>query len=90
MDQRIEKLAHLLVNYSCRLQEGEKILIDYEGSEVKPLIRQLIKETYKAGGQPFIIERDSSLLRELLLGATEEQLQKDADFKMAQMKEMDA
>ena len=47
MDQRIEKLAHLLVNYSCRLQEGEKILIDYEGSEVKPLIRQLIKETYK-------------------------------------------
>lgn len=90
MDQRIEKLAALLVNYSCRLQKGERILIDYEGSEVKPLIRQIIKEVYKAGGQPFTVERDSSLLREVLLGATEEQLQKDADFKMAQIKEMDA
>ncbi|MCR5134213.1 MAG: aminopeptidase [Clostridiales bacterium] len=90
MDPRIKTLAHLLVHYSCRLEEGEKILIDFEGSEVTPLIRQIIKEVYLAGGQPFVYERNSTILRELLFGATEQQLQLDADNKLALMKQMDA
>ena len=31
MDPRIVKLADLLVDYSCRVQTGDKVLIDYEG-----------------------------------------------------------
>ena len=31
VDQRIEKLANVLVNYSCNLQKGEKILIEARG-----------------------------------------------------------
>ena len=29
MDPRIVKLADLLVDYSCRVQAGDKVLIDY-------------------------------------------------------------
>ena len=54
MDPRDKKLADLLVNYSCHLQEGENILIEYEGNECVPLVRQIVKDVYKAGGQPFV------------------------------------
>ena len=46
MDPRVKKLSELLTSYSCRLQPGEKVLIDYEGEETKPLVRQLNKDAY--------------------------------------------
>ena len=88
MDSRTEKLADLLVNYSCRVQPGEKVLIDYEGYETRPLIKALIKDVYAAGGVPFIDTRDSMITRQLLLGAKEAQLQEEADHDMARMKKM--
>ena len=42
MDPRIIKLADLLVNYSCNVQAGDKVLIDYEGDCCKNLVRQLV------------------------------------------------
>ena len=39
-----DRLAKLLVNYSCDIQKDEKILIDYEGAECKPLIKQIIRD----------------------------------------------
>ena len=90
MDSRIEKLSGLLVNYSCNLQPGEKILIDYEGECCKPLVRQLIKDVYKAGGRPYINHKDSQILREVLLHADEEQLEFLNDYQLYQMKGMDA
>ncbi len=50
MDPRIEKLADLLVSYSCRVQEGEKVLISYEGDCCKPLVKQIIRNVYKKAG----------------------------------------
>ena len=50
MDPRIVKLADLLVDYSCRVQAGDKVLIDYEGDCCKDLVRQLIKKVYAKGG----------------------------------------
>ena len=44
MDERIKKLASQLVNYSTKVQPGEQVLIDYEGEDTKPLIKQLIRE----------------------------------------------
>ena len=32
MDERIKKLAYNLVNYSCRVQKGEKVLIKLQRS----------------------------------------------------------
>ena len=67
MDTRIKKLSDLLVHYSCDLQEGEKILISYEGDCCKSLVRQLVKEVYASGGFPYVEIRDSSINREIML-----------------------
>ena len=90
MDDRIKKLSQLLTTYSCSLQKGEKVLIDYEGEEAKPLVRQLIKDAYSLGARPYVNHRDSAVLREILLGADEEQMEFLNDYQLYQMKGMDA
>ena len=90
MDPRIKELSKLLTSYSCRLQPGEKVLIDYEGEETKPLVRQLIKDAYKLGAKPYVNHRDSAVLREILLGADEEQIKFLDEYQLYQMKGMDA
>lgn len=90
MDSRIEKLANTLVNYSCKLKKGEKVLISFNGSEAEPLVKQLIKEVYKVNAIPYINQSDSKIERQLLLGATEEQLKDMAKYDALRMKDMDA
>ncbi|MBF7096170.1 aminopeptidase [Alkalibacter mobilis] len=90
MDERIKKLAHNLVNYSCEVKEGEKVLIWVNGESAKPLVRQLVKEVHAKGGYPFVSIVDSSINRELLLDAKEEQLKILNDYELYQMKMMDA
>ncbi|MGF6376646.1 aminopeptidase [Clostridiales Family XIII bacterium PM5-7] len=90
MDPRNKKLANLLVNYSCELKKGEKVLIDFEGMETKPLIRQIIKDVYAAGGVPFVNIIDGQIQREILLECQEDQAKLINKHLLAQMKEMDA
>lgn len=90
MDPRNERLSNLLVNYSCKVQKGEKVLIEYEGSETKPLIKCLIRDVYKAGGQPFVNIADNEIKRELLMQCNNDQLKFQRDWLMTQMKGMDA
>ena len=90
MDNRIKKLSNVLVNYSTNIQDGEKVLIEFEGEECLPLIRQIIKDIYKAGGMPYVNIYNSSITRELLLEANEEQLQFLMETRLHQMKGMDA
>ncbi|UWG98948.1 aminopeptidase [Dehalobacter sp. DCM] len=88
-DQRIDQLAHNLITYSVELKEGEKLLIEVAGLEI-PLAKALIKETYKAGGQPYLHISNSILQREILKGLTEEQANDMAKWEVARMKEMHA
>ncbi len=90
MDPRIKELSSLLVNYSCDIQEGDKVLISYEGECSKNLARQLIKDVYKAGGLPYAEIRDSAITREILLNCTEEQIEFKDECDLAQMKGMQA
>lgn len=89
MDPRIEKLASNLVNYSTKVKKGDKVLLNCIGDEPKPLIRQLVKEVYKAEGIPFVKMTDPRIHRELLLGASEEQLRALASWDSMEMEAMD-
>lgn len=89
MDERIKKLAHNLVHNSCRVQEKEKVLISCSGIHPLPLVKQLIKEVYAVGGMPFIDFTTNSIQRELLLGATEEQLKILSNNEADKMRQMD-
>lgn len=89
MDFRNEKLAHNLINYSVRLQQGEKILIDVIDDGIE-LARCLVKEAYKAGGQPYVNVINGALQREFLMGIEEEQARYMADIELKRMEGMQA
>jgi len=89
IDPRNTTLACNLINYSCELKEGEKILIESEGVET-PLVKELIKEAYKVKALPFLTTKNNESKRELLMGATKEQLDLMAKYEVLRMKDMDA
>lgn len=88
-DQRYNTLAKNLINYSCKLKEGEKVLIEGIG-ECKALIKELVKEAYNAKAIPLVTIKDKEINRELLMGASKEQLELMAKYESERMKDMDA
>lgn len=89
MDNRFHEMADKLVNFSVDLQKGEKVLIEVfdDGME---LTRALVKATYEAGGIPFVSVKNMALRRQLLLGATKEQVELQAKWERERMEAMDA
>ena len=90
MDQRIQKMASSLVNYSCRIKKDEKVLIECIGNSPHDLVKALINEVYKAKGLPFVIFGTNNITREILKNCTVEQLNAMADFDLYRMKQMSA
>lgn len=88
-DQRINALAKGLINYSCELKKGEKVLIEAKGIDYM-LVNALVKEAYAVGAYPFVEIYDNRVTRELLLGNTEEYAKLKAKYDSFRMQEMDA
>lgn len=88
-DQRYQKLAETLINYSVGLKRGEKVLIENFGFETQ-LLKELVNEAYKVGGIPYVSLKDNEIFRVLLNGCSEKQLKETAAFEVARMKEMQA
>ncbi|WP_409343253.1 aminopeptidase [Paenibacillus sp. MBLB4367] len=89
LDPRLTKLADVLVNYSTRVQPGEHVLIEATGIE-PPLVNELIKAVHQAGGFPHVKLRDPSVIRQLLMGATEEQIRVWMENDLVEMQNMQA
>lgn len=89
MDNRIEKLAKNLVNYSVKVKKGDKVYIHYIGKDTADLARQIIKEVYLVGGIPFAHFTDNRIQREMLLNCSEEQLKLMAEVDCMEMNNMD-
>jgi len=53
VDPRIKQLAKNLVNYSCRVQKGEKVLIDTTCVD-DMFVECLVEAVYEAGGLPYV------------------------------------
>lgn len=88
-DPRMEQLAKNLIGYSTDLKENEKILIEVHG-EGLPLARELVRETYRIGGIPFVTVKDPQTTRILLEGCSRRQMADTGKFELARMKEMQA
>ncbi|MGI6137385.1 MAG: aminopeptidase [Clostridiales bacterium] len=88
-DSRLDKLADVLVNYSCRVQKGEKVLIEARnvGHE---LVCPLVEKIYEAGGMPFVNLYENRVTRTINMGMTEELAKTMARFDSMKMNEMDA
>lgn len=87
-DPRMQKMAEGLINYSVKLQPGEKILIEVIDSGI-PLALAVVKEAYRVGGLPYVTLRNKQIDRQIMLEATGEQLDRMAEYELVQMKEMD-
>lgn len=89
VDDRIKKLCHTLVQYSCNVQKGEKVLIDIVGCD-DAIAEQLIKEVYAVGGIPYYAMQHNAVQRQWLMQASKEQIEDITEWNSARMKQMQA
>ena len=89
-DLRIEKLADNLINYSVKLQKGEKILIDVIGEDGMPLAKELMRKASEVGGIPFVNITNYEIQKIMLENLTEEQIKLYGEMELEKMKKMDA
>lgn len=88
-DPRIEKLAKVIVNHSCRLKPGEKVLIEVIDSGAE-LASEVIKEAYRVGAKPFLTVKNRNLMRDLILGGDPSHMEETGRYEAERMKNMDA
>lgn len=88
-DVRLKHLASQLVNYSCQVRPGDRVLIESFGPEV-PVAIELVKAVYAAGGLPFVNLKNRAVERCVMMAASDRQLEIMADYEAHQMALMDA
>lgn len=88
-DPRMVTLAHNLVNYSCQVQKGEKVLIELIGTQYE-FAAQLVEEVYQAGGIPLVNILNPLVTRSLQMGFSEEQLNLMAKYDSLRMSDCQA
>ena len=84
IDPRITKLAETLVNYSCGLKAGEKLLIEAIDVPSEFAI-ECARVARQAGGHPLIILKSNQINRGMMIHGTEESWNLLADVELLQM-----
>ena len=83
----MKKLADVLVGYSCKVQPGERVLID--AFEIPDeMVTVLVNRVVEAGGIPFVDVHHNPIRRALYINATEEQMKILAKRDLEFMKDM--
>jgi aminopeptidase len=83
-DPRIQKLADVLVNYSCKLQPGEKLLL--EAIDVPhAFTKAVVAAAARAGGSALVLLKSNEINRALMMNGTEESWKLTADVERLQM-----
>lgn len=72
-DPRLDKLADVLVSYSTRVKKGDVVGIAFEPCGW-PLARAVTDAVVKAGGDPFLMMRRSTIAESMLTHGSDEQL----------------
>lgn len=83
-DPRITKLADILVNYSCAVRAGEKILI--EAIDVPHAFTvECVRQAARAGAHPLVLLKSVMVNRALMQVASDDQWNLIADVERLQM-----
>ncbi|MGI5861102.1 MAG: aminopeptidase [Myxococcales bacterium] len=89
LDPRMEKLAETLVNYSCSVAKGERVLI--EATDIPDeMVAITVRKVREAGGIPFVTIKRTRVLRELYRGADEEGMALTGEYERFRMEKMQA
>jgi aminopeptidase len=87
-DQRLDKLADVLVRYSARVKPGDLVEIRAE-PQAMPAVAAIYEAVVKAGGHPFFTARASELEEILVEHGTPEQLSYVSPIDIHRVKTMD-
>lgn len=86
-DPRIDKLADVLVNYSCAVKPGESILI--EAIDVPhAFTKALVRAASATGGRPIVMLKSNEVNRALMMGGSKEQWDTIAEVERLQMEKV--
>ncbi len=84
LDPRITKLAETLVNYSCAVKSGEKILI--EAIDVPhEFTAECVRVARVSGASPLVLLKSNQINRALMQHASEDQWGLIRDVEKLQM-----
>ncbi len=89
MDIRNQIFAEKLVNYCVAVKPGDHVLIETTDAVATDIVRQIVKEVYKAGGNPFVKTVIAQVEREILMNCNEEQMKIRVENEFALLKQMD-
>jgi len=89
-DPRIHQLANLLLDHSCCLESGEKILIEAIDLPEPNLVCQLVEGAAARGAVPLVTWKSNAVLRSVYQSATEEGMKLAAQFERDRMEAVDA
>ena len=84
IDPRVTKLANTLVNYSCAVKPGEKILIEAIDVPTE-FTTECVRLASKAGAMPLVLLKSARVNRALMQVATQDQWNLMADVERLQM-----
>jgi aminopeptidase len=90
MDPRNTKLARQLVEYSVKLQPGEKIYLEFKGLHAMELGKALVRAATEAGGVPFWYYNDEEISRQFIKHAGQDQFEAWGQFHRPIMEAVDA
>lgn len=84
LDPRLDKLADVLVNFSCGVKPGEALLL--EAIDIPPeFTSAIVRKVAQAGGRPVVLLKNNQVHRTLMLHGTAEQWKLIADVERQQM-----
>ncbi len=89
-DPRIHKLADLLLDHSCQIQRGEKVLIEAFDLPDAALVCQLIEGAAQRGAVPLVSWKSNAVLRSLYKTATVESMKLAGQLESARMEQVQA
>lgn len=88
-DPRVEKLADVLVGYSCEAKPNDNVLV--EGYDISDdILTALVRRIAAAGARPYVTVKRNAVLRALYNAATDAQMQATGEFEAARMAKMQA
>ena len=90
MDEKIKKLSYTIVNYSLKLEKGNKVLITSRTNKPILLIKNLIKDINEVGAIPFVEIKEPKIDSYLLKKQTDERIEEIKKHEKQKVNNYDA
>lgn len=89
-DPRISRLAEILIDHSCQLQAGDKLLIEAYDLPEPDLVCRLVELAAERKALPVVTWKSNAVLRALYRHGTAESIALAGEFERGRMEQMDA